>query len=397
MKKRANAGGGIKMKVVIASDSYKGSCSTLQVAEAIEKGIRKVCTNVEIIKIPVADGGEGTIEALVMGIGGRYKEVEVTGPLGEKINTKYGILEGNIAVIEMAAASGLTLVSEENRNPMITTTYGTGQMIKSAMDEGCKKIFVGIGGSATNDGGVGMAQALGVSFVNNEGKEIGYGAGELNELKEIDMTSIDKRLNNTEIIVISDVVNPLCGKNGASAVYGPQKGATPDMVKKLDDNLKHYANVINEKLGMDIIDTPGAGAAGGLGAGLIVFCNAQLQLGIEKVLDITNIDEHLVDADLIITGEGKIDSQSIYGKVPIGVAKRAQKYNIPVVAIVGSVGEGASAVYYHGVDAIMDIINKPMTLEYAMENTHELIAQTAENLMRLLAINKDKGLNYPSN
>lgn len=211
------------MKVVIASDSYKGSCSTLEVAEAIEKGIKKICKDVEVIKIPVADGGEGTVDTLVMGTGGRYEEVEVIGPLGEKIKSKYGILEGNIAVIEMAAASGLTLVSEKERNPMITTTYGTGQMIKAAMDKGCKKIFVGIGGSATNDGGVGMAQALGVSFKDHEGKEIGYGAGELNGLKDIDTTNIDKRLTSTEIIVISDVVNPLCGENGASSVYGPQK------------------------------------------------------------------------------------------------------------------------------------------------------------------------------
>lgn len=375
------------MKVVIASDSYKGSCSTLEVAEAIEKGIRKICKDVEVIKIPVADGGEGTVDTLVMGTGGRYEEVEVIGPLGEKIKSKYGILEGNIAVIEMAAASGLTLVSEKERNPMITTTYGTGQMIKAAMDKGCKKIFVGIGGSATNDGGVGMAQALGVSFKDHEGKEIGYGAGELNGLKDIDTTNIDKRLTSTEIIVISDVVNPLCGENGASSVYGPQKGATPEMIKELDKNLKHYATVIKESLGKDIINIPGSGAAGGLGAGLIVFCNAQLHPGIEKVLDITDIDGHLVDADLVITGEGRIDSQSIYGKVPVGVARRAQKYDVPVIAIVGSVGEGASAVYSHGVDAIMDIITRPMTLKDAIENAPALIEETAENVMRMLNLN----------
>lgn len=374
------------MKIIIASDSYKGSCSTLEVADAVEKGIRRVYQDAKIVKIPVADGGEGTVDALVLGMNGKYEQVEVLDPLGRTIYAKYGILNDSIAVIEMAAASGLPLVSEEERNPMLTTTYGTGQLIQAAMEKGCRKILVGIGGSATNDGGVGMAQALGVSFKDKEEKEIGYGGGELDKIKKIDLTNINSLLKETEIIVMSDVTNPLCGGNGASYVYGPQKGADLEMIENLDNNLRHYAQVVKSNLGKDIINIPGAGAAGGLGAGLIAFCNARLCSGIEKVLDITQIDSHLQDANLVITGEGQIDSQSIYGKVPVGVAKRAQKYNVPVIAIVGSIGEGASAVYEHGVNAFMDIISKPMSLQESMENALYLIKQTAENMMRILIL-----------
>jgi glycerate kinase len=378
--------GGIKMKIVIASDSFKGSCSSLEVAEAIETGIRRIYNDIEIVKIPVADGGEGTVDTLVIGTGGKYEEVEVVGPLGKKIKTKYGILEGNIAVIEMAAASGLPLLKEEERNPMVTTTYGTGEMIKAAMEKGCRKIFIGIGGSATNDGGVGMAQALGVSFKDQEGKEIGYGGENLINIYDIDLSNINSSLGETDIVIMSDVNNPLCGLNGAAHVYGPQKGATPEIVKLLDANLGYYAKVIKEKVGKDILDIPGAGAAGGLGAGLMAFCNASLCSGIEKIFDLTNIEGHLADADLVITGEGQIDSQTVYGKVPVGVAKRAVKYDIPVIAIVGSVGEGASDVYAYGVDAIMDIINKPMPLREAVQNAPALIEDTAENVMRILKL-----------
>ncbi len=376
------------MKIVIASDSFKGSCSTFEVAEAIERGIRKVHSDVEIIKIPVADGGEGTVDTLVKGTGGIYEKIKVVGPLGKIIESKYGILDGNIAIIEMAASAGLPLLKEEEKNPLITTTYGTGQTIKAALDKGCRNIYVGIGGSATNDGGVGMAQALGVSFRDIDGKEIGYGGQELARIVEIDTSKIDPRLAEAEIVIMSDVTNPLCGENGAAYIYGPQKGATPEMVKLLDSNLNHYATVIKEKLGQDILNAPGAGGAGGLGAGLIVFCNAKLCSGIEKALDINEIDQHLVDADLVITGEGQIDHQSVYGKVPIGVAKRSLKHDVPVIAIVGSVGKGASEVYAYGVNAIMDIVTRPMTLNEAMENVSELIEYTAENTMRMLIVGK---------
>ncbi|MBZ4645925.1 MAG: glycerate kinase [Clostridia bacterium] len=374
------------MKIIIAPDSFKGSNTTIAVANTIEKGIRKVFPDAEIVKIPIADGGEGTVDALVLGAGGKFKEITVTGPLGEKVQAKYGILDNGAAVIEMAAASGLPLVPENKKNPMVTTTYGTGELIKAALDDGCRKIVIGIGGSATNDGGLGMAQALGVSFKDKDGKELGYGGGELEKLAVIDVSNIDPRIKDTEIIIACDVSNPLCGEKGASAVYGPQKGATPEMVKQLDANLRHFARIIKEQLGQDIIDVPGTGAAGGLGAGLIVFCGAQLKSGIETVLDVVNIDRHLPTTDLVITGEGKIDGQSIYGKVPVGVGQRVKKYNLPVLAIVGDIGDGASAVYDYGVDGIMSTVNKAMPLSEAMGRSSELLEDAAERVMRIIKI-----------
>lgn len=376
------------MKIVIAIDSFKGSSTTAEAAEAVERGIKKVFCNAEIIKIPVADGGEGTVNTLVLGMNGIFKEVEVIGPMGEKINAKYGILDGDLAIIEMAAASGLLLVPEDKRNPMVTTTYGTGQLIKAALDEGCKRILIGIGGSATNDGGSGMAQALGASFKDQDGNELGFGGGKLSNLVQIDISNMDSRIKNTEIWVASDVSNPLCGVKGASIVYGPQKGANLEMALELDNNLCHYAIKIKEQLGRNIIDIPGAGAAGGLGAGLMAFCNATLQPGIETVLNLINIDKYLLGADLVITGEGKIDEQSIYGKVPVGVAKRAQKYNIPVLVIAGSIGKGASAAYKYGIDGLMSIVNEPMELKQAMNRAGELIEEAAERALRIINIGR---------
>jgi glycerate kinase len=377
------------MKVIIAPDSFKGSSTSIEVANNIEKGIRKVFPDAEVIKIPIADGGEGTVEALVLGAGGTFKDVDVKGPLGETLKARYGILDNGSAVIEMATASGLPLVPENLRNPLVTTTYGTGELIKAALNEGCKKIVIGIGGSATNDGGVGMAQALGVSFKDSKGCELGFGGGQLDKLETIDISGIDPRLKDTEIIVACDVSNPLCGERGASAVYGPQKGATPEMVKQLDSNLHHYAEKIKAQLGMDIADIPGSGAAGGLGAGLIVFCGASLKSGIETVLDEVEIDKHLPTADLVITGEGKIDSQSIYGKVPVGVGQRVKKYNKPVLAIVGGIGQGAQAVYEYGVDGIMSTVNNAMPLSEAMGRSAELLEDAAERVMRIIKIGMD--------
>ncbi|MDP3386893.1 MAG: glycerate kinase [Eubacteriales bacterium] len=374
------------MKIVIASDSYKGSCTTLQVADAIERGIRNVMPDCEVVKIPVADGGEGTVDALVIGMGGKYEYVEVKGPLGDAVKAKFGILDNDLAVLEMAEASGLTLVDKDKRNPLHTTTFGTGQMIREAMKKGCRKIYVGIGGSATNDGGVGMAQALGVSFKDRDGNEIGFGGEALCRIMEIDLTNLDERLAETEIIVLSDVSNPLCGENGASYVYGPQKGATPDMVKELDRCLMHYSDKVEEKLGMELAHIPGAGAAGGLGAGLMAFCNAKLFNGVDKLLELVHIERHFWDADLVITGEGKMDTQTAFGKAPAGVAKIAKIYKLPVIAIVGSIGEGASKVYEHGIDAIFDIVSSPMSLDEAMENVEALIGQTTENIIRLVML-----------
>lgn len=372
------------MKIIIASDSYKGSCSTIEVANSIERGFRRIYKDLDVVKIPVADGGEGTVDALVIGTNGRYEEVEVMGPLGDPLIARYGIIHGEIAVIEMAAASGLTLITKDRLNPLITTTYGTGQLIKAAMEKGIRKILIGLGGSATNDGGVGMAQALGFSFKDEAGKEISFGGGDLGNIVTIDISGANQLLNETEIIAISDVENPLCGASGASFIFGPQKGASKDMVELLDNNLSYFGKLIKDQLGTDVIDVPGAGAAGGLCAGLIAFANSTIQPGIEKVLDIANIDNHLQDADLVITGEGKIDGQSKYGKVPVGVAKKALKYDVPIIAIVGSVGNGASEVYAYGIDLITDIINKPMTLDEAMENVEALLEDAAENVARIL-------------
>jgi len=377
------------MKVIVAPDSFKGSSTSIAVANAIEKGIKKVFPDAEVIKIPIADGGEGTVEALVLGAGGTFKEVDVKGPLGETVKARYGVLNNGSAVIEMASASGLPLVPENLRNPLVTTTYGTGELIRAALNEGCKKIIIGIGGSATNDGGIGMAQALGVSFKDSENCELGFGGGQLDKLETIDISGIDPRLKDTEIIVACDVSNPLCGERGASAVYGPQKGATPEMVKQLDSNLRHYAEKIKAQLGMDIADIPGSGAAGGLGAGLIVFCGARLKSGIETVLDEVGIDTHLPTADLVITGEGRIDSQSVYGKVPVGVGQRVKKYNKPVLAIVGGIGQGAQAVYEYGVDGIMSIVNNAMPLSEAMERSSELLEDAAERVMRIIKMGMD--------
>ncbi|MGG0717713.1 glycerate kinase [Robertmurraya massiliosenegalensis] len=374
------------MKIIIASDSFKGSYSTFEVADAIEKGIRKVNKEATIIKIPVADGGEGTVDALVLGTGGRYEEVDVFGPLGTKTTANIGVLKDNVAVIEMASASGLPLLKKSELNPLLTTTYGTGQMIKAALDLGCRKILIGLGGSATNDGGVGMAQALGVSFKNRFGEEIGFGGSELIHIHDIDIANLDKRIYETEIIIMSDVTNPLCGKNGASYIYGPQKGATKEIIELLDHHLSHYASVLKEKLGKDVKEVEGAGAAGGLGAGILAFCNGIMSPGIDKVLEVSGLNEHLNDADLVITGEGRIDYQTIYGKVPVGVGIKSLSKNVPVVAIVGSIGEGASEVYSHGINAIFDIINKPMSLTDAMESVSPLLEQAAENVMRLINI-----------
>lgn len=375
------------MKIIIAVDSFKGSISTVIAAETIKKGIEKVFPQADIVKIPMADGGEGTVDALVIGTGGIKKQVEVTGPLGEKIISEYGIINKDIAVIEMAAASGLPLVPENKRNPLVTTSYGTGELIKAALEEGCRKIIMGVGGSATNDGGVGMAQALGMSFKDNSNCEIAYGGGALSNIDSIDSKALDERLKECEFIIASDVTNTLCGDEGASAIYGPQKGATKEMIIILDNNLRHLAQKIKDDCNKDVLNIQGCGAAGGLPTLLLSYANVTLKAGIEIVLDTINFEEYLLNADLVITGEGRIDKQSVYGKVPVGVAKKAKKYNIPVLAIVGGIGEGASAVYEHGVDSIMSIVNRPMSLSEAMENSTELLEDVTERIMRNIKIN----------
>jgi glycerate kinase len=375
------------MKIVIAPDSFKGSLTALEVADAIKEGIKRVMPEAEIDEVPMADGGEGTVQALVDATSGQMITQEVCDPLGNPIEANFGILgDGKTAVIEMAAASGLPLVPDDKRNPMLTTTYGTGELIRAALDRGCRKLIVGIGGSATVDGGAGMAQALGAKLLDKDGVDVPRGGGGLEHLDRIDVSLLDLRIAEATTVVACDVDNPLVGPRGGPEVYGPQKGATPEMVKKLDKYLDRYADIIKRDLGADVKETPGAGAAGGLGAGLMAFLNAELRLGIDIVIEAASLEQHLEGADLVITGEGKIDRQTIYGKTPIGVAKTAKKFGIPVIGIGGGIGDDASVVYENGIDALMSIVSYPMPLEIAMERAHPLLADAAERAMRLMRI-----------
>ena len=370
------------MKIVIAPDSFKGSLTAVEIADAIGQGVKEIFPEAKIIKIPMADGGDGTVQCLVTATGGEILREKVTGPLGDEVLASYGILGGmKTAVIEMAEASGLTLVPENKRNPLITTTYGTGQLIKAALDQGCKKMIIGIGGSATNDGGAGMVQALGVRLLDREGKEIGFGGGELKKINRIDINNLDSRLPETEVLIASDVSNPLCGPRGAARIYGPQKGATPEIIEELDESLAHFAEVIKRDLNKDIKDIPGGGAAGGLGAGLMAFLDAELKPGIEIMIEIVKLEQAIKDTDLVITGEGKIDSQTIYGKAPIGVAKIAKKYNVPVIAVAAIISDDADIVYQHGIDNLIKVIEPPMSLSESKSKKVELVKKSIEQFL----------------
>ncbi len=373
------------MKIVIAPDSYKESLSAMDVAIAIEQGFKQILPNAEYVKLPMADGGEGTVQSLVDATGGDIIEHVVTGPLGQTVTGFYGLLgDGKTAIIEMAAASGLHLVEPEKRNPMITTTFGTGELILAALDKGVEHIIVGIGGSATNDGGLGMAQALGIRLLDETGESLGFGGGELAKLHTIDMQAIDPRLAKIRLEVACDVNNPLCGEKGASQVFGPQKGATPQMVAQLDSNLAHYAEVIKQQLGHDVLNRPGAGAAGGLGAALMGLFNAELRPGIEIVMDAVNLLDVVADADLVITGEGRIDSQTIHGKTPIGVARTAKKHHVPVIGIAGSLTHDCGVVHEHGIDAVFSVVNGAIDLPTALSQAAQNIELTARNVAATL-------------
>ena len=341
----------------------------------------------EIEKLPMADGGEGTAQSLVDATRGRILTESVVDPLGVEIEARYGVLgDGVTAVIEMAAASGLTLIPLAKRNPLVTTTYGTGQLIKAALDHGCRKLIIGIGGSATNDGGAGMAQALGAKLITASGEAIRWGGGGLHQLDAIGISELDSRIQETETVVACDVNNPLTGEDGASHVYGPQKGATPEMVQALDANLAHFDTILQRDIGVTVGDIPGAGAAGGLGAGLMAFLNAELKSGVALVIEATQLEKRISDADLVITGEGQINFQTVFGKTPIGVAKAAKAQGIPVVAIAGSISDDADGVYNAGIDAMVDIVPEPMPLEVAIENAPMLIANAAERAARLISV-----------
>jgi glycerate kinase len=375
------------MRIIVAPDSYKGSVSALGVAEAIERGIHAVFPEAEVLKVPIADGGEGTVEALVAATGGRLEHSEVPGPLGEPVQAVWGVLgDGQTAVIEMAAASGLPLVPKALRDPRITSTAGTGWLLKAALDAGLRKVVIGIGGSATNDGGTGLARALGARFLDAQGQPLPQGGAALALLDHIDLAGLDPRLLETEIMVACDVDNPLTGPRGASAVYGPQKGATPAMVQELDLALGVFAQVASRTTGRDVALLPGAGAAGGLGAGLLFFTPARLRPGVEIVLEATGFEAMVTDADLVITGEGRTDAQTAMGKAPVGVAAVAQRHQVPVVCLSGGLGEGADEVLSRGIGALASIVPQPMSLEACVSQGAELIEAAAARVCRLLQV-----------
>jgi len=372
------------MKIVIAPQGFKGNLTALQVAQAIERGIARVIPGVMTTIKPMADGGEGTVQALVDATGGETLLTEVTGPLGGRVMARWGVLGDKVtAVIEMAAASGLILVPPGERNPLVTTTYGTGELIRAALDHGCRKLIIGIGGSATNDGGAGMAEALGAQLLDSSEATLPWGGAALAKLEHISVTTLDPRLADCEVLLACDVTNPLCGPEGASAVYGPQKGATIEMVAHLDAALAHYADVIQSDLGLKVKDIPGAGAAGGLGAGLIAFLGAEVMSGIDIIIQTTGLVAHLKDADLVFTGEGRVDRQTAFGKVAMGVAGRAKEFSLPVIAITGEIADDYRVVYQHGIDAVLSIAPGPISLEKSMAEAERLIANAAECAIRL--------------
>ena len=373
------------MRIVIAPDSYKGSLSAVRVARAIKRGVLQIFQDAEVFEAPIADGGEGTVEALVVATGGRIVRETVEGPLGESVESFWGVLgDGHTAVIEMAAASGLPLVPVAKRDPGITSSYGTGQLIKSALDSGFRRFIMGIGGSATNDGGAGMAKALGVKFLDSRREELPKGGGGLSSLAEIDLNLLDPRLKESEIIVACDVDNPLYGPRGASAVYGPQKGATPEMVRELDAALKNFSEIASEATGRYIADFPGAGAAGGMGAGLLFFTPAILRSGVEIVFEAVGLASLIQNADIVITGEGMTDYQTAFGKAPAGVGKIARQFNKVAICVSGGLGQGADDILELGINAVVSITPRPMTLEECMESAEVMVEQATTRVARLL-------------
>ncbi|HGS4570290.1 glycerate kinase [Vibrio cholerae] len=377
------------MKVVIAPDSFKESLTAKQVCDAIQAGLARVWHDAKFVAIPVADGGEGTVQSLVDATQGRLVEVKVMGPQGKRVEAFYGMLGDNqTAVIEMAAASGLHHVPVAQRDPKLTTSFGTGELIRHALDQGVTKLIIGLGGSATNDGGVGMLAALGARFTNADGDPIQLTGGGLRELTHIDLQDFDPRLQNSDILVACDVNNPLCGDKGASAVFGPQKGATPEDVQLLDGTLRQFGLLTEKVTGKMVLESAGAGAAGGMGAALLAYAQARLRPGIEIVLETVQLAHQVSDADLVITGEGRIDSQTVHGKTPMGVAKVAKRFDVPVLALCGCTGDNYQAVYQCGIDAVFAAVPRAMSLEDALKESDFNLADLAENVARLWILSK---------
>lgn len=374
------------MKIVFAPDSFKGTLSADRICELLEEKAKLIFPGCETIGIPVSDGGEGATDVVVSATKGTFCEVTARGPLGEPVCAKYGIFRENHAMIEMAAASGLPLVPRDKLDIRHASTYGTGEMIADALNQGIRKFCIAIGGSATNDGGIGCAAALGVKFLDEKGGELDALPVNLHKIASIDMSGLHPQVKESEFVVMCDVTNPLLGETGATYIFGPQKGADEEDKKFLEAGMENYAKVLEKTFGKDIASEPGAGAAGGLGAGLLAFVNARLNRGIETILDILNFDQVIAGADLVVTGEGMMDYQSVYGKVPFGVGSAAKKQDIPCIAIVGGMGRDAANIYEYGVDSIITTINGAMSIEKALENAEELFSNAAERMFRMVRV-----------
>ena len=373
---------------VLAPDSFKESMTAEQACAAMQRGIEKALPNAQFMHVPMADGGEGTVDALVSARHGRKVDIEVSNPLiYSKVETYFGLIENDqTAVLEMALANGIHLIKPSQRNPLLTSTLGTGEMIKAALDLGVSKIIIGLGGSVTNDAGAGMAQALGAKFFDENDQVVQVGGGQLSQIKSIDFSQLDSRLKSTEIIIASDVNNPLCGKNGASHIFAPQKGATSEMVEVLDQNLKYFADLIAQHIGQDFQNIAGAGAAGGLGFGLMTFAGAKIRSGVEIVIEETGLAEKIAQSDYVFTGEGGIDFQTKFGKTPFGVAQVAMRFNKPVIAFAGYVGEGIEELYDEGFTAIFGIVDGACDLPTALKNGEKNLERTCENIARTLVV-----------
>ena len=377
-----------QMKIIIAPQGFKGGISGLEAARAIARGVLAAIPDAETVLLPVADGGDGTLHALVDATGGEIFTSTVTGPLNQQVEAQWGVMgDGRTAVIEMARASGLAMVPPRRRNPNVTTTLGTGQILKEALGRGFDRVIVGLGGSATNDGGAGMATALGVKFFDSVGNALPSGGAALARLDRIDVSGLVTSIAGVEIIAATDVTNPLCGPTGASEIFGPQKGASKRAVAELDSALENFAQVVQRDVGKDVLDTPGAGAAGGLGAGLVAFAGAEIQSGIDMVCQVLDFDRHLEGADLVITGEGRADRSTVFDKAPVGVARHAQAHGVPTVLLAGSLGEGHEELYNHGVASVLCISDGTMTFQQALSRTGAMLEGTAERAMRLFLVN----------
>lgn len=377
------------LRIVISPQAFKHSIGATEAALAIQRGILQAAPDAETILIPVADGGDGTLAALIDTTGGSYREATVMGPLGDPSPARWGVMgDGETAVIEMALASGLALISDDRRDPRRATTQGTGELMRAALDEGYRRIIVGLGGSATNDGGTGMATAVGARFLDAAGDDLPPGGAALANLARVDVSSMHPALAEATIIGATDVTNPLCGETGASAIFGPQKGATPEMVAELDSCLANLGAVIRSDLNLDVLQTPGSGAAGGLGAGLIAFAGAELRSGIDMVCDVLDFDRHAPGADLVITGEGRADRSTAFDKAPVGIARRAGQFHVPTVLMAGSLGPGYETLYQHGIDAILPISEEPSDLDSSLQRGAELLQRAAERAIRLYGLGR---------